>query len=89
MYVTELVVADTVTTMPEPTLHAVAEHGELRGDTVTGTATQAKATFDALQRVGIDLTDVFGTLENEGVGRFDASWAELAATVGTQLDRHH
>ena len=37
MYVVDLVVADTVNTMPEATLKATADHGELRGDTVHGT----------------------------------------------------
>ena len=35
LYVTELVVADTVNTMPEKTLNAFADHGEVHGDTVT------------------------------------------------------
>ena len=38
MYVTELVVADTVNTMPEKTLLAFGDHGEVDGDQVTGTA---------------------------------------------------
>ena len=37
MYITELVVADTVNTMPEKTLRAYADHGEHHGDAVTGT----------------------------------------------------
>jgi transaldolase len=86
MYVTELVVADTVNTMPEKTLKAFADHGELQGDQVTGTAAQAQEVFDALERVGIDLTDVFQVLEDEGVQKFEASWHELLDTVKGQLD---
>ena len=71
MYVTELVVADTVNTMPEKTLLAFADHGEVDGDQVTGTAAQAQEVFDALERVGVDLTDVFLTLEDEGVDKFE------------------
>ena len=37
LYVTELVAPNTVNTMPETTLDAVADHGEIAGDTVTGT----------------------------------------------------
>ena len=37
LYITELVVADTVNTMPEKTLRAYADHGEHHGDAVTGT----------------------------------------------------
>jgi transaldolase len=86
MYVTELVVADTVNTMPEKTLQAFADHGEVEGDRVTGTASQAQEVFDALERVGIDITDVFQTLEDEGVEKFEVSWKELLDTVKGQLD---
>ena len=87
MYVTELVVADTVNTMPEKTLQAFADHGEVQGDRVTGTATQAQEVFDALERVGIDLTDVFLVLEDEGVDKFEKSWTELGDTVTGQLEQ--
>ena len=86
MYVTELVVADTVNTMPEKTLLAFADHGEVEGDRVTGTAAQAQEVFDALERAGIDITDVFQVLEDEGVQKFEASWQELLDTVKGQLD---
>jgi transaldolase len=86
LYVSELVVADTVNTMPEKTLLAFADHGEVQGDTVTGTAAQAQEVFDALERVGIDIPDVFRTLEDEGVEKFEKSWGELLETVKGQLD---
>jgi transaldolase len=86
MYVTELVVADVVNTMPEKTLDAVADHGEIDGDRVTGKAAEAQHVFDELERVGIDLTDVFLVLEDEGVDKFAKSWAELTESVRQQLD---
>jgi transaldolase len=86
MYVTELVVADTVNTMPEKTLRAFADHGDLQGDQVTGRAAQAQEVFDALERVGVDLTDVFKVLEDEAVEKFAVSWKELLDTVRGQLD---
>jgi transaldolase len=85
LYVDELVVANVVNTMPEATLDAVAEHGDLRGDTVTGKAGEAQELFDALERVGIDIPDVFITLENEGVEKFEKSWEELLESVAGQL----
>ncbi|MGH3759389.1 transaldolase [Actinophytocola sp.] len=85
MYVDELVVADTVNTMPENTLHAVADHGKIDGDTVTGTAGEAQQLFDALSATGIDVADVFVTLEREGVEKFEKSWLELLETVDGQL----
>ncbi|MFT7839034.1 transaldolase [Saccharothrix sp. BKS2] len=86
-YVDQLVVADTVNTMPEKTLHAVADHGKIVGDTVSGRAAQAQEVFDGLVEVGIDLDDVFVTLETEGVDKFEKSWAELLETVTGQLDQ--
>jgi transaldolase len=86
MYITELVVADTVNTMPEKTLMAFADHGEVDGDQVTGRAGDAQEVFDALERVGVDLTDVFIVLEDEGVEKFAQSWTELLETVQGQLD---
>ncbi len=87
LYVTELVVADTVNTMPEKTLDAFADHGEVRGDTVSGQADAAQQVFDQLAAVGIDFDDVLDVLEREGVEKFSKSWAELVATVEGQMER--
>ena len=86
LYVTELVAPNTVNTMPEKTIDAVADHGVINGDTVTGTADAAQEVFDKLEAVGIDLRDVFLTLENEGVEKFEKSWQELLDETQTQLD---
>ena len=85
LYVADLVVADTVNTMPEKTLQAFADHGEVTGDQVTGKAGEAQEAFDRLVAAGIDLDDVFLTLETEGVDKFKASWTELTETVETQM----
>jgi transaldolase len=84
-YVTELIAPGVVNTMPEKTLLALADHGEVPGDQVSGTAEQAQHTFDELARVGVDLDDVYVVLEREGVEKFAASWAELGKTVAAQL----
>ncbi|MEV6320273.1 transaldolase [Nocardia sp. NPDC051787] len=85
MYVTELVATNTVNTLPEKTLQAVADHGEIRGDTVSGTAAAAKEVFDQLTAVGIDLDDVFAVLEREGVDKFEKSWEELLSATAEEL----
>jgi transaldolase len=87
LYVTELVVADTVNTMPEKTLNAFADHGEVRGDTVTGHAADAQHVIDSIQAVGVSYDEVVATLEVEGVEKFKVSWTELEDTVRTQLDQ--
>ncbi|TLF76457.1 transaldolase [Nocardia cyriacigeorgica] len=85
MYVTELVAPNTVNTLPEKTLEAVADHGEIRGDTVSGTAAAAQEVFDQLTAVGIDLDDVFAVLEREGVDKFEKSWEELLSATAQEL----
>jgi transaldolase len=85
LYVTDLVVANTVNTMPEKTMDAFADHGELQGDQVTGKAGEAKQVFDQLAAVGIDFDDVLVVLETEGVDKFKKSWSELVETVKGQM----
>jgi transaldolase len=84
-YVTELIAPGVVNTMPENTLLALADHGQVPGDQVSGTAGQAQRVFDELAAVGIDVDDVFAVLEREGAEKFQASWFELAETVAGQL----
>ena len=84
-YVDQLIVHGVVNTMPEKTMDAVADHGEIHEDNVTGYGPQAAETFELLAGVGIDVPDVFLTLEREGVEKFDTSWAELRETVEGQL----
>ena len=86
-YVDELVVAGTVNTMPEKTLDAVADHGNVRGDTVTGTQDASAVLLDRIEALGISVDDVTETLEVEGLRKFEASWAELLETVETGLAR--
>jgi transaldolase len=75
MYVSELVAPNTVSTIPEPTLEAVADHGVIAGDTVTGKAVRAQEVFERLTAAGIDLPNVFAVLEHDGVAKFAASWS--------------
>ena len=86
LYVTELVAPNTVNTMPEKTIDAVADHGVVTGDTVTGRAAEAQEVFDKLDGIGIDLPDVFKVLEDEGVEKFEKSWLELLDATKGQLD---
>lgn len=86
-YVDELIVADTVNTMPEKTLLAFADHGTVAGDTVSGTGAEAQQVFEELTAAGVDVDDVYEVLEREGVEKFEKSWIELLETVKGQLDK--
>jgi transaldolase len=76
-YITGLVAPNTVNTIPDKTLQTFAEHGALTGDTITGTAPQAQAVFDRLTAAGVNLAQVFATLEDQGVAKFEDSWLQL------------
>jgi transaldolase len=85
MYVEDLIAPHTVNTMPEPTLHAMADHGKVGGNTIDGTYDEARMVFEALEKIGISYDDVVAVLEDEGVRKFADSWAELLGTIDAQL----
>jgi transaldolase len=85
MYVVELVAPNTVNTMPTKTMQAVADHGEIAGDQVTGKYDDATNVLDSLERLGISYAEVTALLETEGVDKFTKSWAELLSSVQTEL----
>ena len=76
-YVVDLVAPGVVNTMPEATLRAVADHGEVPVDSIRTEYGDARDVLDALRRLGIDYDDVVQTLEDEGLATFDASWQRL------------
>jgi len=86
-YVVDLVAPDTVNTMPEATIRAVADHGELHGDTVRGTYAESRKVFDDLAGLGISYDDVVAVLEEEGVAKFAASWQDLLGTIEAEMGR--
>jgi len=85
MYVVDLVVKDTVNTMPEATLYATADHGAVTGDTVHGTYDFSRQVFADLEALGIGYDDVVQTLEDEGVSKFETSWNEMFETIRNEL----
>ncbi|MGX1950001.1 transaldolase [Streptomyces anulatus] len=87
LYVDDLVAPNTVNTMPEATLEAVADHGEITGDTVTGGYDQARADLDTVKKLGISYDDVVQVLEDEGVEKFEASWNDLLKSTEAELSR--
>ena len=86
MYVVDLVVENTVNTMPEKTLDAVRDHGEVVGDQVRPNYEDAHQVMKSLADAGVDYDDVIKVLEEEGVEKFVTSWNELLATVEKNLE---
>jgi len=85
MYVDRLIGPDTVNTMPEATLEAFEDHGVL-GRTVDDDLDEARAIFDRLGELGIDMDDVATTLEEEGVASFSKSYDELMTALEDKAD---
>ncbi|MER5205704.1 transaldolase [Streptomyces sp. NPDC002825] len=87
LYVVDLVAPGTVNTMPEATLEATADHGEVTGDTIRGTYEQSRAELAAVEKLGISYDDVVQLLEDEGVEKFEASWNDLLKSTEAELQR--
>lgn len=85
-YVTSLVAPDVVNTMPEGTLRAVADHGQVPADSIHGTYEESRQILDQLRAVGVDYDDVMHVLEDQGVAKFDAAWEELGEHLNTKLE---
>ena len=73
--------------LKSPTLEAFADHGQVTGDTITGSYDAARQFLDQLAAAGIDFDDVTEHLEHEGLAKFEKSWSELGTTVAAELDR--
>jgi len=86
LYVDELVAPGTVNTMPEATLDATADHGDIHGDAVTGAYDRARADLAAVEGLGISYDEVVKLLEDEGVAKFEIAWNDLLNTVTKSLD---
>ena len=76
---------DTIAEL-QRTLEALADHGVINNDTNTNTATDAQRVLEEVRSVGVDLEDVFGVLENDGVAMFAASWQQLLDAYPTSGD---
>ncbi|GAB2772394.1 transaldolase [Terrabacter sp. AAH1] len=87
LYVTELVAPGVVNTMPEKTLEATADHGEVTGDTVTGGYAEASKLLDDLENVGVSYNEVVELLEVEGVDKFEKAWGELLDGVTAEMEK--
>ena len=80
LYVDSLIGPDTITTLPEATIAAFEDHGTLAA-TLTQGVQDAQATLERLAAVGIDLRQVAGVLEAEGVAAFANSYDGLLSLL--------
>ena len=83
MYVEELIGPETVDTMPEETIVAFQNHGEVALTLEQG-LDEAKRVFERIAEAGVDYDDVVAVLEQEGVQKFSDSFAELMEGVSSK-----
>ena len=80
LYVDGLIGPDTINTLPEATISAFEDHGTV-ASTIESDVEDAQRTLDRLEAIGVSMTDVGRTLEDEGVASFTKSFDDLLATL--------
>jgi transaldolase len=80
LYVTPLIGAQTINTVPDATLAAFRDHGKA-ADTIGRDVTTARSTFDAVERLGIGHEAAGTQLQHEGVKLFDEAFTALLQAV--------
>ncbi|MEP6510465.1 MAG: transaldolase [Dokdonella sp.] len=80
LYVEALAAPDTINTIPEKTLKAFADHGELKGpmDIRGG---DCEKTLDEFAKAGIDTVALAAQLQRDGAASFVKSWQELLTRI--------
>jgi transaldolase len=94
LYVEELIGPDVVSTMPDKTLRAFADHGRVKR-TVDADVDEARRVLDELPATGVDLDAITSALEREGVASFCDSYHDLldciadkAISLGMPVEPH-
>lgn len=83
LYVQALAAPGTINTLPEQTLLAFADHGEV-GRPLSPDGGHAEDLIAEFERAGVDVEALAARLQREGVDAFAASWHTLLACIGEQ-----
>ena len=81
LYITALAAPFTINTMPEPTLFAFAEHGQVSA-TLPVDGGDAEGVLREFAGAGVDVAALAATLQREGAEAFVQSWNDLLLRVG-------
>ena len=79
-YITELIAADTVNTVPDKTLEAVLDHGVAKVG-LPGDVAGAQKTIEQLRLSGIDVGMTCNQLLDDGLAAFEKSFEELMVCI--------
>jgi transaldolase len=86
LYVSSLAAPFTVNTMPDATLEAFADHGQV-GDLLPGDGGDCEEVLGEFARAGIDRQALAADLQREGAESFDKSWKSLLACIAGKHER--
>jgi len=85
LYIKALAAPLTVNTMPEGTLNALADHGDL-GEMLSADGGAGEDVLARFARAGIDVDALAAQLQDEGAQLFVKSWKELLAVIAGKRD---
>lgn len=83
LYIEALAAPDTINTLPEKTLHAFADHGELHG-VLPVDGDDAESVLAQFAQLGVDDTALAAQLQCEGTQSFDKSWEDLMQGIAAK-----
>ena len=83
LYIKALAAPFTVNTMPEGTLKALADHGEL-SEIMSADGGACEAVLDQFGKAGIDVDALAAKLQEEGAKSFVASWKDLMGVIDSK-----
>jgi transaldolase len=85
LYVKALAAPLTVNTMPEPTLKALADHGDI-GAALAADGGDCEAVLAQFAQAGVDVDALAAQLQDEGATSFDQSWSDLLSVIASKSD---
>src|SRR2546426_1080935 len=83
LYIKALAAPFTVNTMPEGTLKALADHGDL-SEIMSADGGDCEAMLDQFAAAGIDIDDLGAKLQDEGAKSFVSSWNDLMEVIASK-----
>jgi transaldolase len=86
LYIEAFAAPDTINTMPDKTLLAFADHGEV-GDPLPEDGGDAEEVLQAHRDAGVDVNSLGEVLQKEGAEAFSKSWSDLLETIKSESER--
>ena len=83
LYIEALAAPFTINTMPDSTLHALADHGEI-GEPLSADGGDSERVLTLFAEAGVEIESLAARLQEEGKQAFDKSWRELLNTIEEQ-----